>query len=721
LNDPDLTRCDREPIHVPGAIQPHGVLLIIDVDGFSVAAVAGDVEGRLGVARWEGAALRDLVGEAIARQAADMAEARPPLAYLGRLVTCGGVPFDVSAHWAGERMVLELEPAPEALTSPGILMGGIEAAAVAFERAPSFEALCELAAAEFRRLTGYDRVMVYRFLDDDAGAVVAEDKRDDLHSFANHRFPASDIPRQARELYLRNLIRVIPDVDYQPAPVRSARVDLGELDMTDAVLRSVSPIHLQYLRNMKVAASASISIVKDGVLWGLIACHNETPRTIPYDVRSACRALGGALGRHIRARDETEAFRERIRLRSFEDDLVEWLSREGTLDDAVSNHVEETRRAFGGDGVAAFRGRDLIINGHCPDETQIRALAQWLLSRPAETLFSTDRLIEHYPAAAPFVEVASGLLAMTLSASEPWVVMWFRAEQVEVVNWAGNPHKNVDLGPGETLSPRRSFEAWRETVRGRSRRWTVPEIEAAARLRAAVVDVWRSRRLRELNGRLLDSIREKDLLIQQKEFLIGEVNHRVQNSLQLVSSFLALQSRASDQPGLGPALDEARRRLSAVALVHRRLYRSDQVEAVDAARYIEELAEDIVSSLGPDWKKHLTLNLSPVILPPDRAIGLGLVLTELVINANKYAYDGKAGPIEVALSEDRADFRLVVADRGRGKAPAARRGFGSRMMEALVAQLGGSQMQEDNRPGLRVVLKAPIVRDLRQPAAAMAT
>ena len=200
-------------------------------------------------------------------------------------------------------------------------------------------------------------------------------------------------------------------------------------------------------------------------------------------------------------------------------------------------------------------------------------------------------------------------------------------------------------------------------MRGRARRWTVPEVEAAGRLRLAVMGVWQTRRIRDLNRELLKTLDEKELLIRQKEFLIGEVNHRVQNSLQLVSGFLMLQAQVLRQHGLQAAIEEARRRISAVSLVHRRLYRADQLEAIDAARYIDELLDDLDRIHGPDWEPNLLLaTCIRVMLPTDRVIGLGLVLNELVINANKYAYGGAAGPLRVTLTEDRNLFRLIVAD-----------------------------------------------------------
>lgn len=717
MDNLDLTACDREPIHAPGAIQPHGLLLIAAPETLAVTAAAGDVEGRLGVPDWSTARLGDLLGEPAAALARTARPGAQGGMLLGRISGANGAVLDAVAHRSAGALVIELEPSDRDLAPAGAALSALEAAAAAFERATSVEQLCRLAAEEIRRVTGYDRVMIYRFLDDDAGSVVAEDRGAEMRSFLNHRFPATDIPKQARALYLRNLVRVIPDIDYVPAPLRHADGTLAsDVDLSDAGLRSVSPIHIQYLRNMGVTASASVSIVKDGVLWGLAACHNATPRGIGHDARATARAVAGALGRQLRAKDDTDAFRERVRLRSFQDDLVALLSREGSLEDAVSNHVDEIRRALGGDGVAILRGRDLLTSGRCPADGEVLALARWALQRGAEQVFATDRLVERYPTAVSFVGVGAGLLALTLSVSDPWIVLWFRAEEVEIIEWAGNPHKDDPGDPEAILTPRSSFDVWRETVRNRSRRWTPAEIEAAGRLRSAVIEVWQARGLMELNRRLVAAIDEKDLLIQQKEFLIGEVNHRVQNSLQLVSSFLALQGRSSNQPGLAPALEEARRRLTAVALVHRRLYRSDQVESVDVARYIEELVADVVASLGDGWADEVALDLAPVLLPTDRAISFGLILTELMINATKYAYGGGPGPVSVTIAEDRANLRLVVTDRGVGAPDVGRKGFGSRMMEALVKQIGGELEREDARPGLRVILTAPVTGAPVKPA-----
>jgi len=698
----DITACDVEPIHIPGSIQPHGVMLVVDVATGVVTHAAGDPEVWFGCPDWKGQPLASIIPGEAASVALEIGQSNEPGEIARLVIASNRGPLDLTVYPASGRLVIEAEDSLPISLSSGLL-SKLEAAAAAFERAATMQQLWDTAVQEFRRLIGFDRVMLYKFRDDDSGVVVAEDAASGQHSFLNHHFPASDIPKQARALYVRNLVRTIPDASYRSLPLVPPWAEAEALDMSDSVLRSVSPVHIQYLKNMGVTASASISIVKDGALWGLVACHHDTPRTVPADLRAACRALATALSREIKVRDETDAYRQRVRLRTFEDDLVSLLSRDGPLNEEISNHINEIKRAFAADGVAVLRGTDLVVGGHAPSEDELRKLAAWSVDRSPDAVLATQRLGEIYSLPAADARLAAGLLLITISATEPWVVLWFRAEQIEVINWAGNPHKSVFAGSEGALTPRASFNAFVETVRGQSRAWTIPEVEAANRLRLTMNSVWQNRRIRELNRELINTVQEKGSLIRQKDLLMGEVNHRVQNSLQLVSGFLRLQARASDDASLNTAIDEACRRISAVSLVHRRLYRADQIEFVDAARYLDELLDDLVSSLGADWGKQLVRDLEPAMLLNDRAVALGLIVTELVINANKYAYGGAAGPLRITLTQEGNKLRLVVADRGIGRG-GGRKGFGSRMIEALVTQLHGTLDYQDDRPGTRAIL-----------------
>ena len=698
----DLSGCEREPIHIPGSIQPHGLLLVVDPRTRQIVHAAGDVEGRLGTPDWLGAPLEDLLGADIAT-AIMSTDAEPPRDVAPPR---SEERFDLSVSRGSRHFLVELEPASPPHLMPALLPE-LEAAAHAFDAAGDLDSLMATAARQFRRLTGYDRVMVYRFLDDEAGKVVAEDASPDQHSFMNHHFPASDIPAQARALYVRNLVRVIPDVHYRPAPLTPPRPADDPIDMTDCSLRSVSPVHIQYLKNMGVAASASFSIVKNGVLWGLIACHNSEPRGLTLDVRAGGRALSAALSRQIKAREDTEAYRERIRLTTFEDRIMEILLREGSLNSALAGHIPEIQRMFAADGVAVLRGEDVVTAGKCPAQDHIRALADWVCTDPSQPVFAASELSATAAPREAIGPLTAGLLSMILSTTERWAVLWFRAEAVEVVNWAGNPNKAASVGPDGALTPRASFDAWSETVRGKARRWSIAEVEAAERLAVGIQNVWQTRKIRDLNKELLALVDQKEALLKQRQFLLGEVNHRVQNSLTLVNSFLSLQARDSSDPATRAALEEARRRIFAVSLVHRRLYGTEQVRTVDGARYIDDLLDDLLGSMGEEWRSQVVRDLEPVLLPNDRAISIGLILTELVINANKYAYEGGSGPLRVELTKNGNSFRLTVADNGKGRG-AASNGFGSRMLDVLVRQLEGTLEFTDNRPGTRAILAAPI-------------
>ena len=696
----DLTACDREPIHVPGAIQPHGLLLVAGTDEeHRVLAGAGDLESRL-AADWLGRPLADLLGQDVAALLHTLPAG--PNAVAPSYVQGIRERFAVSLHRSGAHLLLELEPVSSEPMSVATTLAWLDAVASGFERAPDAQTLYDRAATAFRTLTGFDRVMIYRFLDDDAGQVVAEDRDPALDTFRNHRFPASDIPKQARALYVRNRTRVIPTIDYTPAPLRPAA--FSGCDLSDVAVRHVSPIHLQYLHNMGVQASASISIVKDGHLWGLIACHHNSPRRLPPDIRSAAATLASGLARQIRAKEEAAAYRERLALRVVEDNVVPRLNSEEPLREAIVAVKTELCAMLGADGFAMVAGTEVETVGHCPDRAVLIDLARWVRERGGEPV-ATHELSALYPAAREHSRVASGLLAVPLY-DEDATLLWLRAETIETIAWAGNPHRAKAIAPDETLTPRTSFASYTETVRGRSRRWTMEEVEAGHRLRRRFHEARQHLQVRILNREFNRALAEKDALLAQKDVLMKEVNHRVQNSLQLVASFLRLQAKTANSSVVADHLAEAQARLAAVALVHRRLYRDDQVESVDLSRYIDELIADMRTSLGADWGRQIKLDLAPVLVPTDRAVNIGLILTELVINATKYAYGGAAGPIAIALEQHGGKLRLIVADDGRGKGDGE--GFGSRMMDAMVQRLSGVIEYGDNLPGLRAIMTVPI-------------
>mgnify|MGYP001310894193 CR=1 FL=1 len=695
-----LNSCDREPIHIPGAIQPFGIMLIADAAGVVVGEAGSPVEVL-------GETLTALIGMAPDKIV-------PKLPESGILVV-GAVAFqgrtmDCIAYRSGGHLVVELTERGAEDSLDAAFLAEVETMGSRLEQSGSLADLSNQAAKVFQELTGYSRVMVYRFVDGDAGVVLGEAIADGSGSFLNHHFPATDIPKQARALYVRNKVRVIADVHYTPAPVRSASTDLSQIDMSDSTLRSVSPVHLQYLKNMGVAASASMSIVNDNMLWGLIACHHHEPRPLSLTTRLACQTVASALARQVKARDERQLFRERIRLRGHEDMVIARLGSDDRLADFFAGSGQELAELLQADGFAAVQGGDLFRTGQCPGEDEVRAVADFVREPGAIRPIVTSSLATIMPAAKAYADVASGLLAVTMSTEVPTILMWFRAEQLQVVKWAGNPHKDVPHSPDAILQPRTSFEAWSESVKGRSIEWTHAEVESAQRIVKLMLEARNNRRMRQLNRELTTSLKENQKLVEQKDFLLKEVNHRVQNSLSLVGAFLRMQGRAADNPDVKEQLEAAEQRLMAVGLVHRRLYQDDSVRVVDLSRYLSELIEELKPTMDPEWEEYLVADFAPILISTDKAVRVGLIVNELIVNATKYAYGGRPGPVHVRLDQFRDKLRLVVADRGQGSSgPAKGTGFGSRMLNTLVASLEGVMEQENTVPGLTISIVAPIM------------
>ncbi len=707
----DLTGCDREPIHVPSAIQPHGTLLVLEMASDRIVQVGIGTEAVLHPSRpFLNQQLTDILGVPAAA-VGSAAISREPV-YISSLVPelASRTDIDVVAHRSDGLIIIEIERALTPRSSAAYMLGRVRAISAALQASPDLLHTCRSAIRELRGLTGFARVMIYRFLEDGFGCVIAEDKDAELPTFLNHHYPASDIPKQARTLYVQNVVRVIPDVNYTPVPLvpKLCPATGGPLDMSDCILRSVSPIHIQYLKNMNVKASMSVSIVREGTLWGLIACHHTSPKLVSYEVSEVCKHIAQILSQQIAAREEAETFHQVRTLTAARDELVAEISHaEGGIAEALRAHPSKLLGLLPSDGAAVHVHGAIAKAGHCPNNDQIRELANWLLHENALGPYSTDRLSQSYNPAEAYRTSASGLLGIIVSVGEPLVLLWFRAERAEVINWAGNPHKPVVLGLGSgILNPRASFELWRETVHGRSRPWTKSEINAARRFQDRLVEISQHRRVEQLNMTLLQKIGEADQLNAQKDLLMREVNHRVQNSLQLVSTMLRLQQREFADPIVQARFEETQQRILAVAAVHRRLWRSDEIETVRLDIYLQEVRDSLVEAWGRQWDEYVQLRGTAISVPTDKAVVLALVVTELLTNAVKHAYGGEPGPIQVRLSEEsKRGIQIVITDQGRGIEQTERPGsFGSRLTGLLMSRLEGAIEFQNNFPGTKIVL-----------------
>jgi light-regulated signal transduction histidine kinase (bacteriophytochrome) len=476
----DLTTCDREPIHIPGAIQPHGVLVAVD-DDHRVRMISANSGTFLGVDADAaiGRHLADVVGGGVAGAVADREAAGLPNTPLV-LELDDGREVDVRAHRSGNRLVVELET----LGTGGRLALSYHTARGAMARMASAGSVQELAghlAREVRALIGFDRVMVYRFDADWNGEVIAEERREDLNPFLGLHYPATDIPAQARRLYTVNWTRLIADVGYQPVPLHPVfdpETD-APLDLSFAGLRSVSPIHLEYLSNMGVTASMSISLVIDDRLWGLVACHHYSgPHRPSQDARAAAEFLGQVASQVVVERERSDARESALETQATMAGVTARVSASALPPLEALLEDPDLLRLMDAGGAALCYDGALSTRGVVPDEATLRAMARALESALAYVT-QTDNVadllpdVEHVPEAAGVLRIGSD--------ADRWL-LWVRPEQERVVDWGGDPTNKLIAateGPEVRLSPRKSFEKWQQVVRGRSLPWTTWQVDAA--------------------------------------------------------------------------------------------------------------------------------------------------------------------------------------------------------------------------------------------------
>lgn len=527
-NDPafgkaDLTNCDREPIYLPAAIQPHGALLALDPQALTIVQAAGDTTRIVGDPpdRLLGYKM-DLwfPADRVARLRSLLATQGPiarPLHAFTLKARHDGRPTDALVHQNSGLVLLELEPVWE--KGPDDALGEVQAMLLRVQQAANPRTFCQGLADAVRGLSGFDRVMVYRFQPDGSGAVIAEARHPDAELFLGLHYPASDIPRQARALYLSNWIRLIPNTHYFPAPILPR--DGRPLDLSYAVTRSVSPIHLEYLVNMGVGASMSLSLILGGQLWGLIACHHRTPRFVPHRVRMACELFAQMASWRLELKVAGETFDAELHCKRVHEDLVKSISREGDLAAGLTRQPSSLLDYIPADGVALWLEGQFTPLGRTPDSDQIAGLVAWLNETAADGVFHTDHLPLDYPPAAAFADVACGLIALSVSRSPRDYVLWFRPEVERTVTWGGDPNKPVEAGPDEDrLSPRKSFAAWQELVKLHARAWRAVDIEAAKTLRLSLLEVVLQR---------IDQVaREREIARARQELLTAELDRRLE-------------------------------------------------------------------------------------------------------------------------------------------------------------------------------------------------
>lgn len=682
-----IENCDREPIHIPGSIQPHGMLLILSPEN--------------GVVRYCSANTYQFIDkqpvEVLGKSLTDI---HPALwEKIQPLLHADNSPFHpvpvgelhVTIHASGEFRILSLEKRLDQEDDPDYAFDQTRGFIGFIERSRSLKDLCQNIAVETARITGFDRVMIYRFDKDYNGEVFAESRREDLPPFLDLHYPHTDIPAQARELYLRNLLRLIPDVQYEPVPLLAlATESIQQPDLSDVILRSVSPIHIQYLKNMGVSASMSVSVIMEGKLWGLIACHHHQPLYLSARQKKAALLQGHFLSSQIRVQQVAEEHVINVNVEAHLQQLLNRIEQ----DEDMSQKFEQFSSLLAvtnATGVAMLHEGKIYEMGLVPSREKILGLIRWVGENVKSSLFSTSCLSKRYPEGAAMSKYGSGVIFHAMGKPTDSCVIWFREELELTVKWAGRPETSIGKNNGDKpLTPRKSFEIWKEIVKQQSAEWRASEINAATRFATSLQNHFHLTYLRNEENRL----RVLNERLQQANQELSNINWITSHDLKEPLRKIQLMSSR--------IVYEGGDNLSDVIKIH--------IEKIrNSASRMQHLVDDILSysmmnnrnnmftlgDLGPiiaDVKAELEEELSNKkgllsvqSMPQSLRIvvhQMGQLFSNLISNSIKFAQPGVSPEIyincqvekgrdirEVALPADKNFYCIRISDNGIGFEP----------------------------------------------------
>ncbi|WP_026705155.1 ATP-binding protein [Flavobacterium soli] len=479
----NLTNCEFEPIHIPGSIQPHGFLIGIDSNSWKIDFCSGNISNFIALSHQNilGKDFKTVFGKKQEIQvqhyiSKDLFLSSTPLQldFMGKFFLC-------TIHKSNTTYILEAEPFVEASKELADVYSQTSQFLSYMNETHTLQELCAMVARGTREITGYDRVMIYRFDKDYNGEVFAESVKEDLEPFLGLHYPHTDIPVQARQLYMQNLLRLIVDIDYIPVPLYT--VDDGNttknLDLSLSILRSTSPIHVQYLQNMGVGATLTISLIHQKKLWGLIACHHYSPKNLSPEIRLAAQLQGHFITSQIDIRQSNEEYDVARKSNLALEKMISLnlQSKENSFQKIIEN--EALLEICNAAGVAIIFNGTVYKNGVTPDEKYINKLIGWINNFTKEDSFSTDKLSDFLLNADDYCQEASGIIYHSLSIDNHDCIIWFRPESLTEINWAGDPNKAI-IKDVNGLYPRNSFELYKEIVKCQSKIWLQPELNAAA-------------------------------------------------------------------------------------------------------------------------------------------------------------------------------------------------------------------------------------------------
>jgi len=680
----NLTNCEQEPIHIPGSIQPHGFLLGLAKQTLDIEFCSGNTFDFIGLEynNLLSRSFSNLFGEDAKKELLEYISKKLMLSSTLLRIRLFDKEFLCTVHLSNETYILEAEPVNENEKNISQIYDQTSQFLTYMHDTHTLKELCDLVAKGTREITGYDRVMIYRFDKDYNGEVYAESKREDLEPFLGLHYPHTDIPKQARELYMQNLLRMIVDIEYTPVPIYTINnnADNQSLDLSLSILRSTSPIHVQYLSNMGVGATLTISLIYQKRLWGLIACHHYSPKNITPEIRLSAQLQGHFITSQIdlRQRNEEYDLSRKIAMSLEEANNFNLANSKGNFQALVQQPA--LLNLCNAAGVSILFNNAVYTNGITPGNDDIQFLANWLATYTHNSSLHTDKLAELLGDNSEFCSMSSGIVYHSLNSENNNCIIWYRPETKAEVHWGGDPNKAIEKDKNG-LSPRKSFELWKEIVGCQSKPWLQPELDNALAYSYNLqrqINLYVVTREEEKYRKLSELLKETNSELENINWISTHDLQEPLRKIQLISS--RILTKEGDQ--LSETVQDAIMRMNNSAnrmqtllidiLKYTRLkHHDDSFEDVNLEYIINEVKADLAESMG---------ELSAVVKTADLPIIKGMpfllkqLFSNLIANSIKYASPEHeplvmvtAEPVLQMVGESDRKYQLIkVTDNGIG-------------------------------------------------------